>query len=731
MTVSSGFFNSVNHDRLYNAEQLSSIFDGIILDGVYENYGEAFKITANSDVENSVIVGTGRAWFDHTWTLNDSQYSITLDPPNEMLGRIDSIVIDVDRRENVRNNAIKYVKGGNSSNPEPPTLIKEELHKQYPLANIRFYPGSSGIISQSNITNKIGSEDCPIVSGVLESINVDMFYSQLNSEFNEWWDGIKDIIGENPVLDLQNQLDELKETVENLSDNSIKYSLFDLQNKVKPVNALNFKVLKDNGVHFFLPDGCYATIGAYDSEGKSPLYTDIKAIRLIIYSRSGVIVKTETIDSGYRYSADNDVGTSGSYLLCPCNMNVDSFPVCVTVSYASKGTVDDGITLTTRTITISEDYVVSTTSSSLNCPKDTSHSDINNSGNHSLPPIVPRIPARFSDNSYGLVVAINGLTSGYYPNTVKGSLYAGFKVLSDGTISNKSERCILFNDRTTNSSFSYQERVGEYICYTDLDDSYVYATLGGGTSEPYIGRAFSTTNFSIVTSSTSSEQTDVEESFWEKDITNIRRYSTKPKAIPLNLFKYGVLTGESYSFIEYDLPDIVNNISNRYFYNENTDQNNSSVYEGFKGGLFFMDPEHKWYIHGNNVKTMTLFNIYNYENTIRIKSRAIANVGNGYTSQESSDKSAITSSGSLYSTNLDILEDSISSNLASLLDISSCAYDGLTYASDDGKYFGIIPVSNFSAYGPEYSSTLKAPFNSKVNSNSYGLGTKPILWEVI
>jgi hypothetical protein len=264
-----------------------------------------------------------------------------------------------------------------------------------------------------------------------------------------------------------------------------------------------------------------------------------------------------------------------------------------------------------------------------------------------------------------------------------------------------------------------------------LDDSYVYATLGGGTSEPYIGRAFSTTNFSIVTSSTSSEQTDVEESFWEKDITNIRRYSTKPKAIPLNLFKYGVLTGESYSFIEYDLPDIVNNISNRYFYNENTDQNNSSVYEGFKGGLFFMDPEHKWYIHGNNVKTMTLFNIYNYENTIRIKSRAIANVGNGYTSQESSDKSAITSSGSLYSTNLDILEDSISSNLASLLDISSCAYDGLTYASDDGKYFGIIPVSNFSAYGPEYSSTLKAPFNSKVNSNSYGLGTKPILWEVI
>ena len=44
MAVSSGFFDSVNHDRLYNADQVSSMFDGLILDGVYENMGEAFAI---------------------------------------------------------------------------------------------------------------------------------------------------------------------------------------------------------------------------------------------------------------------------------------------------------------------------------------------------------------------------------------------------------------------------------------------------------------------------------------------------------------------------------------------------------------------------------------------------------------------------------------------------------------------------------------------------------------
>ena len=49
MTVSSGFFNSVNHDRLYDAEQVSSIFDGIIEDGVCESIGEAFMVKPYAD----------------------------------------------------------------------------------------------------------------------------------------------------------------------------------------------------------------------------------------------------------------------------------------------------------------------------------------------------------------------------------------------------------------------------------------------------------------------------------------------------------------------------------------------------------------------------------------------------------------------------------------------------------------------------------------------------------
>ena len=39
MAVTYGFYNSLNKDRVYNAEQMSSIFNGIITDGVFASIG--------------------------------------------------------------------------------------------------------------------------------------------------------------------------------------------------------------------------------------------------------------------------------------------------------------------------------------------------------------------------------------------------------------------------------------------------------------------------------------------------------------------------------------------------------------------------------------------------------------------------------------------------------------------------------------------------------------------
>lgn len=121
MAVTSGFYNSYNHDRLYSADQFGAIFDGLISDGVYNNVGQAFNVTPGQGMH--VNVGTGRGWFQHTWIFNDQILPIEIDTaPTGNLTRIDTIVIGVNKSDAVRSSSIYAVKGTPAASPQKPTL---------------------------------------------------------------------------------------------------------------------------------------------------------------------------------------------------------------------------------------------------------------------------------------------------------------------------------------------------------------------------------------------------------------------------------------------------------------------------------------------------------------------------------------------------------------------------------------------------------------------------------
>ena len=184
MSVTFGFYNSVNHDRRYNALQMSSIFDGIIRDGIFMSIGTAMVVKAASGM--TVNVGEGRAWFNHTWTLNDSELPVKLEASELILNRIDTIVLDVDQRDSVRANSIIALRGTPASNPVAPTLIRSTEHNQYPLCNIYVKAGVTEIM-QSNITNLVGTGSCPFITGILESIDVEDLVSQWEAQWNEFY----------------------------------------------------------------------------------------------------------------------------------------------------------------------------------------------------------------------------------------------------------------------------------------------------------------------------------------------------------------------------------------------------------------------------------------------------------------------------------------------------------------------------------------------------------------
>lgn len=183
MSVTSGFYNSLNHDRTYDAIQMSSIFDGIIMDGVYQSIGDAFSVKATTG--NNITVGTGRAWFNHSWTLNDALLPIELEDSELLLDRYDAVVLEINGTDEVRENSIKVIKGTPASSPQYPTLTKSGGVYQYPLAYI-LRGAESTSVTQANITNRIGTEDCPFVTGPLNVISIDFIVDQWGAQWAEW-----------------------------------------------------------------------------------------------------------------------------------------------------------------------------------------------------------------------------------------------------------------------------------------------------------------------------------------------------------------------------------------------------------------------------------------------------------------------------------------------------------------------------------------------------------------
>lgn len=189
MSVTYGFYNSLNGDRKYNAEQVSSLFDGLIIDGVFASIGTAFAVKATTGI--TVNVGIGKAWFNHTWTLNDSILPLEAPEAEVLLDRIDAVVLEVDATESVRANSIKFVKGTPSGAPSNPTLTNEGTVHQYPLCYIYRKFGSSAI-TQADITNMVGTESTPFVTAMLQTISLDELLGQWQSELDQFVDARQD-----------------------------------------------------------------------------------------------------------------------------------------------------------------------------------------------------------------------------------------------------------------------------------------------------------------------------------------------------------------------------------------------------------------------------------------------------------------------------------------------------------------------------------------------------------
>lgn len=182
MAFTFGFYNSLNHDRVYDAVQMSQMFDGVVTDGVFQTVGDVFYVTAGTGM--TVVVGTGRAWFDHTWNYLDASESVSL-PSAGTNSRYDAIVLEINSE--TRTNSLTVVSGSSFRPPENgtyPELTNTSTLHQYALAYV-LVPGGATSVSQSNIIQNVGTSSCPYAE-VATGNSVELAKEEIYAQVRTW-----------------------------------------------------------------------------------------------------------------------------------------------------------------------------------------------------------------------------------------------------------------------------------------------------------------------------------------------------------------------------------------------------------------------------------------------------------------------------------------------------------------------------------------------------------------
>lgn len=215
MTIKSGFFNSLNHDRVYDADDINAIFDGIITDGVFGNIGSKFTVTPGGGM--SVNVGTGKARFHQIFVENDANLVLQISQSDVLLNRIDVVAIRVDKTVNGRLGNIVIVKGSPSQNPVAPALSNDNQIWEMPIAYINI-KANANVINSSDIQYLVGRNSTPLITAPMQSINLESYISYLEKQFSEWFSFIKGKLSTDAAGNLQNQINTLKPKVDSVNN---------------------------------------------------------------------------------------------------------------------------------------------------------------------------------------------------------------------------------------------------------------------------------------------------------------------------------------------------------------------------------------------------------------------------------------------------------------------------------------------------------------------------------
>lgn len=174
----SSFFNDIDDDRVYFAEDFARHLAKYFTNGIFNN---ELKVIANNDM--TVTIQEGDANIEGYRYTNTASLTKTIDTADGSLKRIDNVVIRLDLTNRLI--SAQIIKGTFSDSPSAPSLVRSSTIYDLKLAEVYIGNGVTSI-TQANITDtRFNKNMCGNVVSTVETIDTTDVYNQLYTKFEE------------------------------------------------------------------------------------------------------------------------------------------------------------------------------------------------------------------------------------------------------------------------------------------------------------------------------------------------------------------------------------------------------------------------------------------------------------------------------------------------------------------------------------------------------------------
>lgn len=202
----SGFFNAQEsggtYDRVYDASDFAEYFALFIGNGVFVNPMNQLKVVPKDGL--TVTLKKGNAFIDGYWYKLTEDMDFTLSPNGTSYAITDVIAITLDKTNRIV--TAKKKEQVSSIVPVDNGTVHELI-----VASISLGAGVSSITEAMITDQRPFDEYCGFVTGTVDQIDASEMFTQLEAQFDEWFETIKGQLGQDAATNLQLQINELKE----------------------------------------------------------------------------------------------------------------------------------------------------------------------------------------------------------------------------------------------------------------------------------------------------------------------------------------------------------------------------------------------------------------------------------------------------------------------------------------------------------------------------------------